>query len=91
MQTFVNLKLVDIPTKTIQELSIVVVPLQISTLGSSASCVAKVIHYGDTFLDEEIVIPQFKFATMTLEDINMMQATWNTSRGMPCRTSKIYS
>ena len=50
-------------------------PLQISTPSSSASCVAKVIHYGETFLDEEIVIPQFNFATMTLEDINMMQAT----------------
>ena len=44
-------------------------------LGLSASHFAKVIHYGDTFLDEEIVIPQFNFATMTLDDINMMQAT----------------
>ena len=43
--------------------------------GSSASKVAKVIHYGDNFLDEEIVIHQFNFATMTLEDINLMQAT----------------
>ena len=46
-----------------------------TTLGSSESKFAKVIHYGDTFLDEEIVIPQFNFATMTLDDINMMQAT----------------
>ena len=75
MQTLFNLPVVITPTKTIQELSTIVVPLYISTLGSSASCVAKVIHYGDTFLDEEIVIPQFNFATMTLEDINMMQAT----------------
>ena len=46
-----------------------------SALGSSASKIAKVIHYGDTFLYEEIVIPHFDFATMTLEDINLMQAS----------------
>ena len=46
-----------------------------STLGSGASKVAKVTHYGDAFLDEEIVIPQFNFATMTLEDIILKQAT----------------
>ena len=51
-----------------------VVPLEITTPCSSASKVAKVIHYGDTFLDEAIVIPQFNFVTMTLEDINLMQA-----------------
>ena len=74
MQTLISLLATDTPTKTIQELSTAVVSLQISTPGSSASHVANVIHYGDTFLDEEIVIPQFNFATMTLEDINMMQA-----------------
>ena len=46
-----------------------------TTLGIGASKFAKVIHYGDAFLDEEIVIPQFNFATMSLEDINLMQAT----------------
>ena len=75
MQTLVNLPIIDTPTKTIQELCTAVVPLQISTPGSSALHVAKVIHYGDTFLDEQIVIPQFKFSTMILEDINMLQAT----------------
>ena len=45
-----------------------------STLGLGTSKVAKVTHYGDTFLDKEIVIPHFGFATMTLEDINLMQA-----------------
>ena len=73
MRTLVSLPSADTPPKIIQELSTIAVPLQISTPSSSASRVAKVIHYGDTFLDEEIVIPQFNFATMTLDDINMMQ------------------
>ena len=73
MQTLVNLPSAGTPPKIPQEPSNATVPLQMTTLGSSASKVAKVIHYGDTFLDEEIVIPQFNFATMTLEDINLMQ------------------
>ena len=35
--------------------------------------VAKVLHYGDALLDEEIVIPKYEYATMTLEHINIMQ------------------
>ena len=50
-------------------------PLQVSTPISSHSKVEKVIHYGDTFLDEEIVIPHFDSTTMTLENINLIQAT----------------
>ena len=73
MQPLINLPSANTPTQIIPEPSTTVVPLQISTLSSSASCVAKVIHYGDTFLDEEIVIPQFNFSTMTLDDINVMQ------------------
>ena len=73
MQTLVNLPLANTPPKIPQEPSTVAVPLQMATPRSSASKVAKVIHYGDTFLDEEIVISQFNFATMTLDDINMMQ------------------
>ena len=69
MQTLVNLPSVGTPTKILQEPSTVAIPLQISTPGSSSSKVAKVIHYGDAFLDEEIVIPQFDYATITLEDI----------------------
>ena len=52
MKTLVSLLAAGTPTKTIQEPSTIVVPLQISNIGSSASHVAKVIHYGDTFLDE---------------------------------------
>ena len=33
----------------------------------------KVLHYGDPFLDENIIIPHFEFATMTLEDLNKLQ------------------
>ena len=80
MQTLVSLPTTGTPTKTIQESSTIATPLYISTLGSSASCVAKVIHYGDTFLDEEIVIPQFNFVTMTLDDINMMQVALESKK-----------
>ena len=48
-------------------------PLQISTLGSSHLKVAKVLHYGDAFLDENIIIPQYS-ATMTLDEFNVLQA-----------------
>ena len=65
MQTLVKLPLANTPPKNLHEPSTTTMPLQMSTLGSSASKVAKVIHYGDTFLDEEIVVPQFNFATMT--------------------------
>ena len=69
VQTLVNLPSANTPTKSLQELSTTTVPLQMSTQGSSTSKVAKVTHYGENFLDEEIVIPHCDFATMTLEDI----------------------
>ena len=74
MQTLVNLPSTNTPTKSLLEPSTVVVPLQISTPDSTHSKVAKVFHYGDAFLDENIVIPHFDFATMILEDINVLQA-----------------
>ena len=69
-----NLPSIGTPPKILQDPSTTAMPLQITRPSSSASRVAKVIHYGDIFLDEEIVISQFDFATMTLDDINMMQA-----------------
>ena len=69
----VNLPTNGTPTRVLQNSSTDAIPLQISTPGSSSKKVAKVIHYGDAFLDEEIVIPQFDYATMTLEDIGIMQ------------------
>ena len=74
MHTLVNLPLAGTPTKSQQESSTVAVPLQISTPSSSHSRVAKVLHYGDAFLDENIVIPHFDSATMTLDDLNILQA-----------------
>ena len=43
------------------------ISLQISTLGSSSTKVAKVLHYGDLELDEEIVIPPYDSKTITIE------------------------
>ena len=74
MHTLVSLPLVNTPSKSLQELSTVAIPLQVSTPSLSHSKVAKVIHYGDAFLDEEIVIPHFDSSTLTLEDINLLQA-----------------
>ena len=39
----------------------------------SSSKGAKVIHYGDINLDEEIVIPKYDYDTMTLEQIGILQ------------------
>ena len=64
MQTLINLPSTDTPTQSHQEPSIVAIPLQISSPGSSHSKFSKVLHYGDAFLDENIIIPQYS-ATMT--------------------------
>ena len=48
-------------------------PLQISSLGSSSTRVARVLHYGDPTLDEEIIIPKYDYDNITLEQINLMQ------------------
>ena len=52
MQTLINFPSASTPTQSHQELSTATVPLQISKLGSSHSKVAKVLHYGDAFLDD---------------------------------------
>ena len=80
LQTLVNLPSAGIPTKSQQEPSTVAVPLKISTLGSSQSKVAKVLHYGDPFLDENIIIPHFESTTMTLDDLNKLQAAIDRKR-----------
>ena len=74
MQILVNLPSAGTPSKSLPEPSTTTIPLQVSTLGSSHSKVAKVFHYGDAFLDKEIVIPHFDSKTMMLEDINVLQA-----------------
>ena len=73
IQALVTLPTLGTPTKILQKPSIEVVPLQISTLGSSSSKVVNIIIYGDLTLDEEMVIPKYDYATITLEQINMLQ------------------
>ena len=80
MQTLVNLPSANTPTKNQQEPSTATVPLQISTLGSSQSKVAKVLNYGDPFLDENIIIPHFESTTMTLDDLNKLQVAIDRKR-----------
>ena len=75
MQTLVNIPSASTPTKSLPKSNTATIPLQISTPSLTHSKVAKVFHYGDAFLDENIVIPHFDFATMTLEDISVVKAT----------------
>lgn len=57
IQTLVNLPTNGTLTKVLQRPSTDAIPLQISKPGSSSTKVARVLHYGDPTLDEEIVIP----------------------------------
>ena len=68
----VNFQRKGTPTETQLQLSFEV-PLQISRPGSSSTRVAKVLHYGDPTLDEEIVIPRYDYATMTIDQIDEVQ------------------
>ena len=47
--------------------------MQVSTTGSISTRVARVLHYGDPTLDEDIVIPKYDYDNITLEKINLMQ------------------
>ena len=53
--------------------SIEAIPLQISAPGSNSTKVARVLHYGDPTLDEEIVIPKYDYSTMNIDQINEVQ------------------
>ena len=68
----VNFPTIGIPTM-LQNPSTNAMPLQISTAGSSSIRVARVLHYGDPALDEDIVIPKYDYDNITLEKINLMQ------------------
>ena len=59
----VNLPTTRTPTK---QLSTDAVPLKILAPSSSSTKVARVLHYGDPTLDEEIVIPSYDYKTMNL-------------------------
>ena len=56
-----------------QNLSTEAIPLQISAQGLNSTKVARVLHYGDPTLDEEIVIPKYDYATMNIDQINKVQ------------------
>ena len=73
IQTLFNLPTNDTPTKVLQKPSTDVMPLQIFALDLSSPKVESVLHYGDPTLDEEIIIPKYDYATITLEHINIMQ------------------
>jgi hypothetical protein len=48
-------------------------PLQIYELSSSSTRVARVLHYGDSALDEDIVIHKYNYDNIPLEKINLKQ------------------
>ena len=50
-----------------QKPSTIAMPLEISAPGLSSTKVARVIHYGDPTLDEDIVIPKYDYATMNID------------------------
>ena len=72
IQTLLNLPTTRTPTRILYKPSTDTMPLQIFAPGSSSAKVARVLHYGDPTLDEEIVIPKYDYATITLEKINIM-------------------
>ena len=67
IQTLVNLPTTWTPTGTTQQPSTDAIPLQISAPGSSSTKVARVLHYGDPALDEEIFIPRYDYKTMSID------------------------
>ena len=54
IQTLVEFPKIGTPTKPLYQLSIDMLALQVKTLGSSSTRVARTIHYGISELDEEI-------------------------------------
>ena len=49
------------------------VSLQVQTPGLSLTKVAKILHYGDPKLDEEVIIPSYESNTLTIEKITEIQ------------------
>lgn len=60
-------------TQTLQKPSTDATPLQISVLSPSSSKAEEVIQYGDVSLDEEIVLPKYDYATITIEQMGILQ------------------
>lgn len=68
------------PTKYLQRLNTDLLALQVRTLGSSSTRVAKAIHYGIPKLDEEIQIPYYDSRTLTKEKMNEIQSALDKRR-----------
>ena len=49
------------------------ISLQLQTPGSSSKKVARILHYGDPKIYEEIIIPSYESNTLTIEKINEIQ------------------
>ncbi len=60
-------------TYTLQKSSTDARPFQFSVLNPSSSKVEEVITYQDVSLDEDILLPKFDYATMTIEKIGILQ------------------
>ena len=73
IQTLIELPKIGTPTQTLQKLSTDMISLQVQTPGSSSTKVARILHYGDPELDEEISIPLYESNTLTIEKITKMQ------------------
>ena len=72
IQILANFPKIGTPTETQQQPSSEV-PLQISRPSLSSTRVARILHYEDPTLDDEIVIPRYDYATMTIDQINEVQ------------------
>ena len=80
IQTLVELPKTGTPTKSLQQPSTDMLALQVRTLGSSSTRVARTIHYGIPKLDEEIKIPYYDSRTLTKEKMNEIQSAVDRKR-----------
>ena len=70
IQTLVELPKIGTPTQTLQKPSTDMLALQVQTLGSSSTKVARTLHYEIIELDEDIKIPYCESSTLIEEEIN---------------------
>ncbi len=63
----INFPTIGTPTGTSQNPSTKAIPLQILSPGLSSRKVARVLHYGDLSLDEDIVILKYDYETMNID------------------------
>ena len=80
IQILVELPKTGTPTKSLQHPSTDVLALQVRTLGSSSTRVARTIHYGIPKLDEEIQIPYYDSSTLIEEKMNEIQSALDKRR-----------